>query len=121
MLLERMRRPLRMRWVDRANHSVADLTGGGSRTMIQVSIQHQPAANPAAEVQVEQALNVTPNAEGCLGQRDQVGVVVEQGHGAERLLDPLLERELLPAGHAVRKVNDSLAGVDRPSKTYADT
>src|SRR6476660_4736432 len=116
-----MRRPLRMLRVDRADDRMANLAGCSGSTLIQSPIQHQPTADTATEMQIEEILHIASDAESRLGQRDQISIVVKQCHRAEGILDPLLERKLFPAGHAVRKVNHAAARIHWPSEahTYA--
>ncbi len=120
MLFERPRPLARPDRVDRADDGVADLAGGGRCTVVKVPVEDQATTDPAAQVQVEQVLYLAPDPERRFGERDQVRVVVHQRHGAENALDPLLERELLPAGHARRNDRHAAPCVHRPAKADAD-
>src|SRR6476619_4036043 len=112
--------PLLVKRVDWPNDCVPDFAGGGGSAVIQSPIEHEPATNTTTQVQIEQMLDVAPDPKGRLGERNQVSIVVEQRDGSKGLFDSIFERELLPARHSVREMDDAAPRVNWPSKPHTN-
>ena len=80
---------------------VAELAGEALRAAVQAAVEHQPGADARRDHQVDEVLGVAPGAERGLGQRGEVGVVVDE------------DRQLEPAVHLVGGGDADPAGQDR--------
>ena len=102
---DRLVRPIGMQ----AGPQMADLGGRDAVPAINLPVDNQPAADPAANRHVKHDASPAAGAESRLGQAGQIAIVADRGGQIERALKPLDERKILPA-FDLMAANDSSFG-----------
>ena len=76
------------------DHHVAELAGRADRAAVQLAAEDQPAADPGADRQQHRLVGAPRGARAVLGQRGQVGVVVDEHRQPEPLGHDRAERDV---------------------------
>ena len=87
--------------------------------MVNLSIHHQPAADAAAERDVEHRIEAHPRAAPRLAERRDVGVIVHPHRRTRSLAEPGTEWEIRPSFDLMRAGDASGLPIHRPAKADA--
>src|SRR5690606_34676909 len=92
---------------------MTDLAGRIARTVEDLAVQHESAADPGTERQADQRVDVPPRAQPPLTIRRAVRIVVQRRRQTDRVRDEVAQREVAPP--EVRRVDDGASSaVQRP-------